>query len=155
MQPVLPGGQKEKGGGVSAVEIGHTLYVKNSAEAVALYCDTFGLELGYHVKSSDGSFFHSELCENGKTLLCVAQKQEECDTYNNIVCLGLTFADEAAVRHAAEKLSAGGTVKRPVGSLPWSPCCAEVVDRFGVWWYLTVAQHQPDDGFDPDSCPNE
>ena len=65
------------------------------------------------------------------------------------------LADEAAIRRAVDMLSPGGEVKRPVGSLPWSPCCAEVVDRFGVWWYLTVEQHQPDDSFDPDTCPNE
>lgn len=137
------------------MQIGHTIYIKNSAEAVALYCEVFGLELGYHVRSSDGSFFHSELCKDGHSVLCVAQKQEDCIPFNNIVCLGLELADESAIRRAVDMLSPGGEVKRPVGSLPWSPCCAEVVDRFGVWWYLTVEQHQPDDSFDPDTCPNE
>lgn len=29
-------------------------------------------------------------------------------------------------------------------------CVAEVIDRYGVWWYLTAPQHKPDDSFDPD-----
>jgi PhnB protein len=29
--------------------------------------------------------------------------------------------------------------------LPWSDCCTNVIDRFGVFWYLSVPGHQPDD----------
>lgn len=25
-----------------------------------------------------------------------------------------------------------------LGSLPWSSCCANVVDKFGVFWYISV-----------------
>lgn len=43
------------------MEIDFGIYVKNSAEAVELYKEAFRLELGYHVKNPDGSYFHSEL----------------------------------------------------------------------------------------------
>ena len=48
------------------MNIGIGLYVRNSAEAVRFYQEVFELELGYHVKNPDGSYFHSELCKNGE-----------------------------------------------------------------------------------------
>ncbi|MNU06556.1 hypothetical protein D3C72_2517900 [compost metagenome] len=32
----------------------------------------------------------------------------------------------------------GGIILLPLGPLPWSACCANVVDRFGVFWYIYV-----------------
>ena len=29
-------------------------------------------------------------------------------------------------------LSEGGIVKDPIGPMPWSPCCASVIDKFGI-----------------------
>lgn len=129
------------------MDIGHTIYVKNSAEAVALYQEVFGLSLGYNVKNDDGSFYHAELYDDKQPILAVAESAEK-NSCNNVVCLGLTLADAKAVHKAFEKLAEHGTVKLTVTSLPWSPCCAEVVDRYGVWWYITAPQHQPDDTFD-------
>ena len=42
------------------MQLGHTIYIHHTAEAVPFYCRVFGLELGYHVKmptaaSSTGS----------------------------------------------------------------------------------------------------
>jgi len=131
--------------------IGHTIYVRNSAQAVAVYQEVFGLELGYHVLNADGSFYHSELYANGQEVLSVVETKWE-NQKNNIVCLGMTLPNELAVRRAFSMLKEGGEVLRPLGALPWSPCCAEVVDRFGVWWYITAPQHRPDDDFDPEAC---
>jgi len=133
------------------MEIGYGVYVKNSAEAVPFYCQVFGLELGYHVKNADGSYFHSELCKNGREMLSVVESSEAQNSFNNVVCLGVTLPDAVSVEKAFHLLKEEGAVKRPLGSLPWSPCCAEVVDRFGVWWYLTAPQHRPDDDFTPES----
>lgn len=133
-----------------SVSIGHTIYVKDSAEAVALYQEVFGLTLGYHVKNADGSFFHSELYSGAQPVLCVAEAFEERPV-NSIVCLGMTLENADAVRRAFSLLSGGGAVRMALTALPWSPCCAEVIDRFGVWWYLTAPQHKPDDDFDPDA----
>jgi len=133
---------------VAAMEIGYGIYVKNSAEAVPFYQDAFGLELGYHVRNADGSYFHAELYRDGREVLSLVETPEDAP-HNNIVCLGVTLPNEAAVRQTVEKLAAGGTMKRPLGALPWSPCCAEVIDRFGVWWYITAPQHQPGEDFHP------
>ena len=43
------------------MNLGATLYVKNSVEAVDFYSEAFGMTLGYNVKNSDGSFLHAEL----------------------------------------------------------------------------------------------
>ena len=55
------------------MNIGIGLYVKNSVEAVELYKEAFGLDLGYHVKNPDGTYFHSELYKHGKEFLSVVE----------------------------------------------------------------------------------
>lgn len=55
------------------MNIGMGIYVRNSAEAVDFYCRAFGFELGYHVKNDDGSYYHSELCRDGKPMLSVVE----------------------------------------------------------------------------------
>lgn len=132
------------------MKIGTGIYVKNSVEAVELYKEVFGLELGYHVKNPDGTYFHSELYKDGQEILSVV---ESSNNYmeENIVQLGVTFDSEAAVEKAYALLSEGGTIKTPLGPLPWSPCAADVIDRFGVWWYITAPQHYPPDDYDPNA----
>ncbi len=130
------------------MRIGMGLYVKNSVEAVKLYKEVFGLELGYHVKNPDGTYFHSELYKDGQEFLSVV---ESSNNYmeENMVQLSVSFDSEAAVEKAYALLSEGGTIKTPLGPLPWSPCAADVIDRFGVWWYITAPQHYPPDDYDP------
>ena len=134
------------------MQIGHTIYVRGSAEAVPFYCEVFGLTLGYHVKNADGSFFHSELYDGAQPILSLAEARAGVEPANNLVLLGLTLDSADAVRAAVARLAEGGSVPMPLTSLPWSPCCAEVIDRFGVWWYITAPQHQPGDDFDPADC---
>jgi PhnB protein len=129
------------------VKIGHGLYVKNSVEAVELYCKVFGLELGYHVKNPDGSYFHSELYKDGVELLSVVESDKSTPR-ENAVQLGVTLANEAEVQKAYELLSAEGTVNTPIGPLPWSPCAADLIDKFGVWWFISAPMHHPPDDYD-------
>jgi len=133
-------------GGIN-VKIGHGLYVKNSVDAVEFYKEVFGLELGYHVKNPDGTYFHSELYKNGKEILSVVEAANN-DIKEQTVQLGVTFGDETEVKKVYALLSEGGIIKTPIGPLPWSPCAAEVIDKFGVWWYITAPQHQPPDDYD-------
>jgi PhnB protein len=106
------------------------------------------LELGYHVKNPDGTYFHSELYKDGEEMLSVAEAADG-GGQEHAVQLGVTLESEAEVEKAFALLGAGGTVKRPMGPLPWSPCCAEIIDRFGVWWYITAPQHLPPEDYDP------
>lgn len=129
------------------MEKGIGIYVKNSVEAVELYIKAFGLELGYHVKNPDGTYFHSELYKDGEGFLSVVESAND-NIGEQTVQLGITFADKAEVQRAYTLLSEGGVIKTPIGPLPWSPCAADLVDKFGVWWYITAPQHRPPDDYD-------
>ncbi len=48
------------------------------------------------------------------------------------------LGSEEAVKRAFDVLSEGGVVVDPLGSLPWSSCCATVIDRYGVCWWIAI-----------------
>ena len=123
--------------------IGLGLCVKNSAEAVEFYKEVFELELGYHVKNPDGTYFHSMLYKEGKAVIAVSEEASNENIEKCTVSLGVTFESEAEVQRAYDLLREGGKIKTPIGALPWSPCAADVIDKFGVLWYITMPQHAP------------
>lgn len=124
--------------------VGVGLYVKNSPQAVELYRKAFGLELGYHVKNEDGTYFHSELTQREQGVLSVVEGKPE---RVNPVELGLTFETKEALERAFAVLQEGGAVELEPCELPWSPWAAGVTDRFGVHWFLSVPQHRPPEDF--------
>ncbi|NLL77364.1 MAG: VOC family protein [Clostridiales bacterium] len=123
------------------------LNVKNSVDAVELYQRVFGLELGYHVKNPDGSFFHSELLKNEEVYLSVVEASKDKGE-ESFIQLGYEFDSPEEVQRAFDLLQEGGTIDMPIGELPWSPCAASVIDRFGIWWYLSSASHRPAEDYD-------
>jgi PhnB protein len=127
--------------------LGIGVYVKNSVDAVELYQQVFGLELGYHVKNPDGSFYHSELLRNGENFLSVVEASRD-HADESLVQLGYEFDSAEEVKQAYDLLKEGGKIDMPIGELPWSPCAASVVDRFGIWWYLSSASHRPSEDYD-------
>lgn len=129
------------------MKLGIGLYVKNSIEAVELYKEAFGLELGYHVKNPDGSYYHSELCKDGQEILSVVE-QATNSMKEKIVQVSLELDSAEEVKRAYERLSEGGNIDLPIGPLPWSPCAASVIDRFGVWWYISSNSHYPPEDYD-------
>lgn len=129
--------------------IGVGLYVAGSMEAVRLYCDAFGMELGYHVLRQDGKgYYHSELMKDGQPALSVV----EADNHpgDNPVQLGFTFHSRETLNRAYELLRQGGEVEMEPQVLPWSPWAACLRDRFGVRWFISLPQHQPGDDFVPE-----
>lgn len=136
------------------MNIGIGVYVKNSREAVDFYIKTLGLELGYHVKNDDGSYFHSELYKDGKIILCVVEgKSEKSDS---VVQLGIEFSTPDEVRAVYDAFCHDkATVDMPICELPWSPCAASIIDKFGVWWYFSALSHRPADDFDPNASNNQ
>ena len=130
--------------------IGIGLYVKDSPRAAALYQAAFGLELGYHVLNKDGTYFHSELLRGGEPFCSVVEAKQ--DTYARVhpIELGVDFDDRSKLERAFALLSDGGRVELPIGELPWSPCAAIVIDRFGVRWFLSMPQHRPAEGWSPE-----
>lgn len=45
---------------------------------------------------------------------------------------------EEAVYKAFQVLSDGGVIIEPIGSLPWSKCCATLIDKYGVCWWISI-----------------
>ncbi|MGX6977692.1 VOC family protein [Vagococcus elongatus] len=129
------------------MEINIGISVKNSSEAVDLYKEAFGLELGYYVKNPDGSYFHSELSKDGKGFAVVEAQNEVA--MEQAIQIGVTLASEEEVHKVYRILSEGGIIKESIGPLPWSPCAATIIDKFGVWWFITAPQHRPPDDYDP------
>lgn len=129
------------------MKLGATLYVKNSGEAVEFYKEAFGLTLGYHEKYDNGNYFHASLSKYGNEIFCVS---EEIDNDDFIACkelvlidkkrpimtYGLDFDNEEEVKKAFNMLSESGRILMPLTSVPWTPCGGEVVDKYGVDWYI-------------------
>lgn len=130
--------------------IGIGIYVKNSPKAIALYQAAFGLELGYHVLNNDGTYFHSELLRHGEPFCSVVEAKQDTYADNHPIELGVNFDTRNELERAFILLSDGGRVNMEIGELPWSPCAAIVIDRFGVKWFLTMPQHKPADSWSPE-----
>ncbi len=132
------------------MNLGATLYVKNSVEAVEFYIEAFGMTLGYNAKNSDGSFLHAELLKGGVSIFAVSENNDEAiaqlmlASKRPTMSYGINLDSEAELQHAYRLLVEGGHILRELGQLPWSPCSADVVDKYGVCWYIYVSQHRPD-----------
>lgn len=131
--------------------LGSTLYVVNSVEAVAFYCDAFGMQTGYNAKYDNGTYLHAELEKNGKSIFAVSESDEEAIrkamliTGKPTMSLGINVDTDEELNHAFSILAKGGHVLRPLGELPWSPRSADLVDKYGVCWYIYVSQHRPEE----------
>jgi len=132
------------------MNLGATLYVKNSVKAVEFYLEAFGMTLGYNAKNSDGSFLHAELLKGGVSIFAVSENNDEAIAQAMLaskrptMSYGINLDSEAELQHAYRTLVEGGHILRELGQLPWSPCSADVVDKYGVCWYIYVSQHRPD-----------
>jgi Uncharacterized protein conserved in bacteria len=130
------------------MKLSATLYIKNTVEAVEFYKEAFGMTLGYNEKFPDGTYIHAELLRNGHEVFAVSESLN--DAFVNVMLTsslkesrptmsyGINFDNEDEVRKAYSMLAEGGKALFPLGSLPWSSCCAEVVDKYGVYWYIAV-----------------
>ena len=43
-----------------------------------------------------------------------------------------------AVENAYRVLSNGGVILEPLHEVPWSKCCATVIDKYGVCWWISI-----------------
>lgn len=128
------------------MELGITLYIKNTLEAVNFYQEAFGMSLGYNEKFPDGTYMHAELQKEGKTIFAVSEAQNDelvftlkemaRNQVSPTTSCGISFNTEEEIRQAYAMLKEEGIVKRPLGPLPWSVCSADVLDKYGVYWYI-------------------
>jgi PhnB protein len=130
--------------------LGATLYVKDSRAAVEFYLEAFGMTLGYHAFNPDGTYLHAELGKDGRGGFAVSESPDG-EAAKAMLCAGwptmsygIDFENDAALEKAYAALLDGGHVLKPLGPLPWTPLSADIVDKFGVYWYIYVSQHRPD-----------
>ena len=131
--------------------LGATLYLKNSIDAVSFYCDAFNMTIGYNTKHENGTYLHAELEKNGNSIFAVSESDDDKIRQAMLVAnqptmsLGINLDNDEELKRAYDKIIVNGNVLRPIGPLPWSPCSADVVDKYGVCWYIYVSQHMPED----------
>ena len=122
------------------------VYVMNSIEAVETYCKAFGAEVTFEIKNDTHTAYeHCELSVNGEGILAVAEAQKPYDVsvIHQMKLQTMTFnafelGSEDAVKKALDILSDGGVVIEDIHELPWSKCCATVIDKYGVCWWVSV-----------------
>jgi PhnB protein len=130
--------------------LGATLYLHQSNDAVEFYRNAFNMTTGYSAKNDDGTYMHAELVKDGKSIFAVSEFTDDnardaiFSAKRPAMSLGIDLNNDDELRHAYEITAAEGHVLRPLGPLPWSALSADVVDKFGVCWYLFVSQHTPE-----------
>jgi PhnB protein len=133
------------------MNLGATLYVKNSIEAVKFYMDAFNMTLGYNAPNEDGTFLHAELQKGEYTIFAVSENYDGQIIQPMLTCTqptmsyGVNLDNDDELKHAYKILAEGGHILRELSPLPWSPCSADVVDKYGVYWYIHVSQHRPEE----------
>lgn len=122
------------------------VYVKNSFEAAEIYCKAFGAEITFEIKNDDGTAYeHCELSVNGEGFLALGEASNPCDVsiIHKMKWETMTFnvfemGSEEAVYNAFNVLSNDGVIINPVQEVPWNKCCATVIDKFGVCWWIAI-----------------
>ncbi|MCL6458644.1 MAG: VOC family protein, partial [Gorillibacterium sp.] len=109
--------------------------------------EAFGMTLGYYEKNPDFTFMHAELKKNGQEIFAVIESGNEAfveamltsGSVRPTMSYGIDLDSEEEVRKAYSMLIEGGNILRSIGPLPWSPCSADVIDKYGVYWYIYLA----------------
>ena len=122
------------------------VYVNNSMEAAKTYCEAFGAEITFEMKNGSGTAYeHCELSVNGEGFLAIGEAKNPCDiaVVHKMRWETMTFnvfemGTEESVYHAFDVLRDGGVVIEAIHELPWSKCCATVIDRYGVCWWISI-----------------
>ncbi len=122
------------------------VYVNHSIEAAETYCNAFGAEVTFAIRNSDGTAYeHCELSVDGEGFLAVAEAKAPLDVaaihkmkWETMTFNAFEMGAENRVRHALDILREGGVVLEEIHEVPWSKCCATVIDRYGVCWWVSI-----------------
>ena len=122
------------------------VYVKNSIEAAELYCKAFGAEITREfMNETNTAYEHCELSVNGEGFLALAEASNPCDIevvhrnkWETMTFNVFEMGSEDAVRNAFRILSDGGVIIESIHELPWSECCATIIDKYGVCWWISI-----------------
>ena len=118
-------------------------YVRGSVEAAEMYCKAFGAEITFEIKDENGAYAHCELSVGGEGILALGEAPENCDTSKKEVWQTMAFnafelGSKEAVQKAFDVLSDGGTVLKALGPVPWNEFCGDVIDKYGIFWWVAV-----------------
>lgn len=125
------------------MKISSQVYVIGSVEAVDMYCKAFGAEISFQIKTEENTYAHCELTVNGQLFMAVSEAPFDCNHNKEHVWQNMAFnvyemGTEEAVRNAYDILSDGGTVIDALGPCDWNSYCANVIDKFGVFWWIAI-----------------
>ena len=124
------------------------VYVKNCGEAVRMYKDAFNLDEkeGERILDNDGVIWHCVLLRNGEEYISLSEDKYLPDTlmkdYPNdvrpLMLFKVEFEHEDDLKRAFKILSKDGNPCAGLKVEPWSKLSCDVIDKFGVFWYLIV-----------------
>jgi len=130
-------------------EITGAILVDNISEAKKFYKETFGL--------TDVSYHGMDMLElNGKLFFYMWEvSKKQAEEYRNfmftqsdklIIYATIEFETAEEVRNVYTIVAKEGKVKRPISVQPWSAGSADVMDKYGVNWYISAPMVPPPDG---------
>ncbi|MCK5129664.1 MAG: hypothetical protein KAQ68_07420 [Clostridiales bacterium] len=124
-------------------DFGVNLYVKDSFEAVDMYCKAFGAELCFKILSEDEkSYAHCNLSADGKMFLSLAEAPDDTFFGNKnkwqTMAMNMCLGSKEAVQKAFNVLSVGGHVIDGLGPCPWNEYCSNLIDKYGVFWWIAI-----------------
>ena len=126
------------------MKIGPQVYVRGSVEAVEMYCEAFGAEITFQIKDTEkNAYAHCELSVNGQLFMAVSEAPNNCDgskksTWQTMAFNVYDMGSKEAVRNAYDILCENGTVIDPLGPCPWNSYCSNLIDKFGVFWWIAI-----------------
>ena len=127
---------------------GH-LSVKNLEEAFSFYKRVFGMNQvphhGYDILTLNGKHFYSifEMSAEEAKAYEMSSKTKFCHMRLK-ACLEVET--EREVQNIAQAVMDEGGKGEPAGPRPWSPYAADVVDKYGVEWFISMPMHEPPEG---------
>ncbi len=110
-------------------------YVRDRAQAIDAYVRAFDAKLTHVDYADDGTMVHCEIDVKGQ-VLAVGEVAEPVTGTTMQFCFQFDSPEDVA--RAYGELEEGATIFHAMGPCFFSPCMADIIDRFGVRWCLFV-----------------
>jgi len=124
------------------------MWVKDQNEAFDFYKNALGMEVvfyhGYEILRLNGANFISIFEAPAEEYNILAQTTFKS---SHRLKAGVNLKTEADVYRVTELLTAdGGRIISPPGPLPWAEFAADVVDKYGIEWFICMNELAPPQG---------